>query len=127
MNKRIIDYLIDFVVFNFKAEVGRKQNELEKEITETQASQIELDKTAEEFKRQHEERHKLFLQWQEVTEIIAKRDLAIREEGENFARIKMEIKSNKDALEERKRILRDSGDENKRIQMANELLERQNI
>jgi hypothetical protein len=36
----------------------------------------------------------------------------------------MEIKSNKDALEERKRILRDSGDENKRIQMANELLER---
>jgi len=38
MNKRIIDYLIDFVVFNFKAEVGRKQNELEKEITETQAS-----------------------------------------------------------------------------------------
>ena len=28
-------------------EVTRKQNELEKEITETQAAQIELDKTAE--------------------------------------------------------------------------------
>lgn len=40
--------------------MGRKQNELEQEITETQAAQIELDKTAEEFKKQHEERHKLF-------------------------------------------------------------------
>lgn len=62
-----------------------------------------------------------------MTEIISRRDAAIREEGENFARIKMEIKSNKDALEERKRILKESRDENKRIQMANELLERQNI
>lgn len=88
---------------------------MEKEITETQASQIELDKTAEEFKRQHEERHKLFLQWQEVTEIISRRDAAIRLEGENFARIKMEIKSNKDALEERKRILKESKNEDKTI------------
>ena len=36
--------------------------------------QIELDKNAEEFKRHHEERHKLFQQWQEVTENISKRD-----------------------------------------------------
>jgi hypothetical protein len=31
--------------------VTRNQNKLEKEITETQAAQIELDRTAEEFKR----------------------------------------------------------------------------
>jgi hypothetical protein len=42
-------------------EVGRKAKELEKEVTETQASQIELDKTAEEFKRMHSERHQLYL------------------------------------------------------------------
>ncbi|KAL4481667.1 hypothetical protein ABPG74_007756 [Tetrahymena malaccensis] len=118
---------LNLAIEKLTAEVGKKQNELEREITETQAAQIELDKTAEEFKRQHEERHKLFLQWQEVTEIISKRDLAIREEGENFARIKIEIKSNKDALEERKRILKEAKEENKRIQMANELMERQNI
>ena len=34
-----------------------KAQELEKEVTETQAAQIELDKTAEEFKRLHAERH----------------------------------------------------------------------
>ena len=38
-------------------EVAKKANELEKEVTETQAAQIELDKTAEEFKRLHSERH----------------------------------------------------------------------
>lgn len=59
-----------------------------------------------------------------MTEIISRRDLTIREEGENFARIKMEIKANKDGLEERKRILKGSRDENRRIQMANELVER---
>ena len=41
-------------------EVSRRQNELDREITETQTAQIELDKTAEEFRRQHDERHKLF-------------------------------------------------------------------
>jgi coiled-coil domain-containing protein 39 len=36
-----------------------------------------LDKNAEEFKKHHEERHTLFLQWQEVTENISRRDQAI--------------------------------------------------
>jgi uncharacterized membrane protein len=34
-------------------EVARKCKELENEVTETQAAQIELDKTAEEFRRLH--------------------------------------------------------------------------
>lgn len=42
-------------------EVARKARELEQEVTETQAAQIELDKTAEEFKRMHAERHQIFL------------------------------------------------------------------
>jgi hypothetical protein len=41
-------------------ETTRKQTDLEREITETQTAQIELDKTAEEFRQQHDERHKLF-------------------------------------------------------------------
>ena len=36
-----------------------------------------MDKNAEEFKKHHEERHTLFLQWQEVTENISRRDQAI--------------------------------------------------
>lgn len=41
-------------------DVAKKEMELGNEITQTQTKQIELDKTAEEFKKHHEERHKLF-------------------------------------------------------------------
>lgn len=109
------------------AEVTNQQQALQKESTETQAYQIELDKTSEEFKKQHEERHQLFNQWKETTQIIQNRDQSIREQGEEFARIKMEINSNKDNLEERKRILKKSKDDNKQIELSIDLLERQKI
>ena len=115
------------MAFFSQSEVGKKQQELDKEITETQAAQIELDKTAEEFKKQHEERHQLFLQWQEVTEMIASRDASIRATGEEFARIKMEINANKDTLKERQKLLKQERMENKKLDASNELLERQKI
>ncbi len=68
---------LNLLIEKLTIEVSECQNTLNMEITETQAKQIELDKNAEEFKRHHEERHKLFLQWQEVTENISKRDQAI--------------------------------------------------
>ena len=43
---------------------GESKQLLEKEVTETQSKQIELDKTAEEFRRLHRERQELVRQWQ---------------------------------------------------------------
>jgi len=63
-------------------EVARKAKELEQEVTETQAAQIELDKTAEEFKRLHAERHQLYLQWQDTVENSRKRDELINQTGD---------------------------------------------
>ena len=80
-------------------EVARKESELAREITETQTSQIELDKTAEEFKKQHDERHKLFEKWQEVTKSIAKRNNDIMSVGEATAQVKAEITDQKERLE----------------------------
>lgn len=86
--------------------MGRKQADLEKEITETQTAQIELDKTAEEFKREHDERHRLFEKWQEVTKNIARRNQDINDMGEEFAAVKIEISKNEDILSEKKTQLR---------------------
>ena len=47
-------------------------------MTITRAAQIELDKTAEEFKKLHGERNQLYLQWQETVENSLKRDQMIR-------------------------------------------------
>jgi len=69
-------------------EVARKAKELENEVTETQAAQIELDKTAEEFRRLHQERHELYLQWQETVQNIQRRDSFIYETGEEYSNLK---------------------------------------
>lgn len=76
-------------------EVSRKQSDLEREITATQTSQIELDKTAEEFKKEHDQRHILFNKWQEVTKTIARRDDDINRIGEDFAALMDQINANK--------------------------------
>lgn len=102
-------------------EVGRKQQELEKEITSTQASQIELDKTAEEFKKEHDERHKLFEKWQDVTKTIARRDEDILRIGEEVGEVLDLIANNKELLDERKRQLDDQKKLNKEQEAKNVL------
>ena len=69
-------------------EVSHKAQELDKEVTETQAAQIELDKTAQEFKRVHQERHKLYLQWSESIIGAKKVEEQIAILGEEFGRVR---------------------------------------
>lgn len=92
--------------------MARKANELEREVTETQAAQIELDKTAEEFKRLHSERHQLYLQWQETVENSRKRDELINETGEDYARAKDYLDKKKADLEDHKNKLKREKDNN---------------
>jgi len=81
-------------------------------VTETQAAQIELDKTAEEFKRLHSERHQLYLQWQETVENSRKRDELINETGEDYARAKDYLDKKQGDLEDHKQKLQREKDSN---------------
>lgn len=95
----------------------RKQNALDQEITETQAAQIELDKTAEEFKKHHEERHKLYQQWEDALQTISRREETINLEADKYAQIKMEIENSKNLLNEKKDFLDSLKNENKGIEL----------
>ena len=44
------------------------------EVTETLTAQIELDKTAEEFRNTHEEREVLIQQWEQIIDQMKRRD-----------------------------------------------------
>ena len=94
-------------------EVGHKCKQLEQEVTETQAAQIELDKTAEEFKRLHQERHQLYLQWQDTVENSRRRDELISETGEQFGQLKDELDAKKSDLEQHKQRLEREKDNNR--------------
>ena len=98
---------------------------MEREVTETQAAQIELDKTAEEFKRLHAERHQLYLQWQETVENSRKRDELINETGEQYGQSKDFLDKKKADLEDHKKKLQQEKDNNKEAESKIASQERQ--
>jgi chromosome segregation ATPase len=73
------------------------RSDLENEVTDTQAKQMELDRISDEFRQMHRERQQLVTQWQETIQMMKQRDVEINEIGEKYAiakqeRVKMEAK-----------------------------------
>jgi chromosome segregation ATPase len=81
-------------------EVEERKTMMEREITDTQAAQIELDKTSEDFKTLHKERQHLIEQWQEAISNMNKRDQLIKAAGERFAEGKIAIRQKQELLYE---------------------------
>lgn len=52
----------------------KKKKVLNGEVTETLTAQIELDKTAEEFRSAHEEREVVIQQWEQIIDQMKRRD-----------------------------------------------------
>ena len=108
-------------------EVARKAQELEQEVTETQAAQIELDKTAEEFKRIHQERHELYLQWQDTVENSRRRDELINETGVQYGNAKSWLERKKNEHEQHLQRLQREKETNKETEGQIQAEERQLI
>lgn len=85
---------------------------LEDESTETQAKQIELDKTAEEFRTLHDERQKLVQQWQDTIAAMKRRDEEIAAASEQYALARAGLQAKKDMLLEQKNRLKLQEQEN---------------
>ncbi len=55
-------------------ESNKKRKNLDHEMTETLTAQLELDKTAEEFRKAHNDRQDLIRQWEATIEQMQRRD-----------------------------------------------------
>merc|ERR1712039_648359 len=55
-------------------EIAARRKELADQVTETQARQIEMDKTAELFRELHDQRRKLISQWEDSVKSMRTRD-----------------------------------------------------
>eukprot|EP00163_Fabomonas_tropica_P006085 TRINITY_DN15701_c0_g1_i2.p1 TRINITY_DN15701_c0_g1~~TRINITY_DN15701_c0_g1_i2.p1 ORF type:complete len:789 (-),score=351.97 TRINITY_DN15701_c0_g1_i2:152-2518(-) len=86
-------------------EVQAKKAELNNEVTETQAAQIELDKTAEDFRLLHQERQDLVRQWQEAIEAMQRRDQAIQDAADKFAKGKAKVAQKSEEIAEKNKFL----------------------
>jgi chromosome segregation ATPase len=90
---------------------------LDDEVTETQAVQIELDKTAEEYRRLHLQRQDLIRQWNDAVEAMHKRDQDIAKVGEKIAAVKNKSRQRERNLNEMKEFLSAEEVNNKQLQV----------
>jgi chromosome segregation ATPase len=96
--------------------VAERRKQLEKEVTETKAKQVELDKLAEDFRAMHSERQSLIRQWQDNLNLVQRRDLDIAKSAEHFARAKAAVQERRQKLHEQETIIA-------RLQTENEEME----
>jgi chromosome segregation ATPase len=106
-------------------EVRKTQDMLDKEVTETQAAQIELNKTAEEFKKMHEERHSMYNQLQETVKACKRLDENISHAGDKFAEDKIRLKKKQKKLVKRKEFLQTLQSDNQKTESEITLINRQ--
>lgn len=93
-----------------------KKTEYEKEITETQSVQIELEKTAEDYKALHKERQDLIQQWEDTIEAMNKRDEMIQKAGEALTNGKDDIQRRQEDLYEHTKRFEDRVQDNKKLE-----------
>ena len=82
-----------------------RKRALEDEVTETQAKQIELDKTAEDFKALHLERQNLVAQWETTIANMATRDEDIAAAGQKYGVLREKMAVLETDIAERRNFL----------------------
>jgi len=97
-------------------QVNTKKVQLENEVTETQAAQIELDKTAEDFRSLHKERQDLVQQWESAIEAMKRRDETIQEGRNRLQNVKEEVREREGLLSEKRDFLANQEQENEAVQ-----------
>ncbi|NXL41850.1 CCD39 protein, partial [Podilymbus podiceps] len=86
-------------------QANQKRRALDNEFTETVTAQIELDKTAEDFRRVHQERQEVIRQWESAVQQMQKRDQQIDHCALLIAEIKQEIRKKEVVLKEKASFL----------------------
>jgi len=102
--------------------VSDTKSQLDAEATETQSAKIQLDKTAEDFRKLHSERQELIRQWEQTFEAIKRRDADIQNASDQLAEKKREVKEKKAELDEQAKLLErektDNRETEKKIELA---------
>jgi coiled-coil domain-containing protein 39 len=102
---------------NMTAEVVKRKADVDREVTETKAIQIELDKTAEEYRRLHEERQRVIAKWDEAERAVQRRDNDIAQAGERLIDVKLQAQEKTNILQEQKHFLEQEKANNKQVEL----------
>lgn len=95
------------------------------QVTETQARQIEMDKTAELFRELHNERRRLITQWEDAVKSMRTRDTQLEKLGEEFAGNLQRKRQKDEKMKERKKAFEDAEQENQKLEQGISATDRQ--
>merc|ERR1712194_332700 len=94
------------------------KSKVDHEVTKTQSQQIELDKSAEEFRRLHEERRAVVAEWESCITGMKARDEQLEKLGELYANRLGGRRGKEQKLKERINFLEDTQAENAKVQQV---------
>jgi predicted RNase H-like nuclease (RuvC/YqgF family) len=105
-------------------ELAHKQKKLvDEETLNTVTVQVELDKTAEEFRRTHRERQELIAQWEQIIDQMQKRDNQIDQSAQQLIKMNMDYRTCQDELEKKKKFFEDQRSINEKLDKEIEVLD----
>jgi len=99
-------------------ENASKRKELADQVTETQARQIEMDKTAELFRQLHDDRRRLITQWEDAVKSMRTRDSQSEKLGEEFASNLERKRQKDDKMKEKRKAFEESSAENEKLEQG---------
>ncbi|KAM5164293.1 coiled-coil domain-containing protein 39 [Mantella aurantiaca] len=105
-------------------DANQKRKFLDNELTETITAQIELDKTAEDFRKGHSERQQLIQQWENTIDQMQKRDREIDQYALLLAQVKQELRDRESIIKEKIQFLNSEIDNNKEYEKKIDIVER---
>jgi len=116
---------LTLAVEKLTVENSSRRKELADLVTETQAKQIEMDKTAELFRSLHDDRRRLIDQWEESVKSMKSRDSQLERLGEEYAANMGRKKTKEDKMKERKQKYDDIQDQNEKLEQGIQQTDRQ--
>mmetsp|Transcript_43011 Transcript_43011/g.98853 ORF Transcript_43011/g.98853 Transcript_43011/m.98853 type:complete len:893 (-) Transcript_43011:49-2727(-) len=99
-------------------ENAQKQKDLADQVTDTQAKQIEMDKTAEVFRQLHEERRRLITQWEEAVKNMKIRDNQLERLGEEYATNLVRKRQKEDHMKEKRKQHVETDGDNEKLEQS---------
>jgi len=105
-------------------ESQKKRRCLDQETTETLTAQIEMDKTAEEFRKAHADRQNLINQWEVTIEQMQRRDNEMDIAAGDLANVKEEVRLREQLIKEKQSFLESELENNQEMEKKISMEER---
>jgi chromosome segregation ATPase len=96
---------------------------VDEETMNTLTVQVELDKTAEEFRKTHKERQDYIRQWENIIEQMQKRDQQIEFSAQQLLKMNLDYQIGQDELDKKRKFFESQKNINSKIEKEIEALD----